>query len=121
LQDILRGQLGFEGVVFSDDLSMAGARTLEGQALSYTEAALAALAAGCDMVLLCNQSLPQPDGSKPLDELIAGLTQAHLQGTWCMDERSEERRLELLPRFASPDWDRLMVSSAYMQALDWLP
>jgi hypothetical protein len=38
-----------------------------------------------------------------------------------MNERSEERRLELLPRFASADWDSLMVSSAYMQALDWLP
>ena len=38
-----------------------------------------------------------------------------------MDERSEERRLALLPRFASPDWDSLMVSPAYMQALDWLP
>jgi len=121
LQDILRGRLGFEGVVFSDDLSMVGARTLEGRALSYTEAALAALTAGCDMVLLCNQSLPQADGSQPIDELIAGLTQAHLQAAWRMNERSEERRLELLPCFASPDWDSLMVSPAYMQALDWLP
>jgi len=72
-------------------------------------------------VLLCNQSLPQADGSQPIDELIAGLTQAHLQAAWRMNERSEERRLELLPRFASPDWDSLMVSPAYMQALDWLP
>jgi beta-N-acetylhexosaminidase len=107
--------------VFSDDLSMAGARVMNGQALSYTEAALAALAAGCDMVLLCNQSLTQTDGTAPIDELIAGLTQAQVQGTWRMDERSEERRLALLPRFASPDWDSLMVSPAYMQALDWLP
>jgi beta-N-acetylhexosaminidase len=121
LQDVLRGQLGFEGAVFSDDLSMAGARVMNGQALSYTEAALAALGAGCDMVLLCNQSLAQADGTAPIDELIAGLTQAQVQGVWRMDERSEERRLALLPRFASPDWDSLMVSPAYMQALDWLP
>jgi beta-N-acetylhexosaminidase len=73
------------------------------------------------MVLLCNQSLTQTDGTAPIDELIAGLTQAQVQGAWRMDERSEERRLALLPRFASPDWDSLMVSPAYMQALDWLP
>ena len=55
LQDILRERLGFTGAVFSDDLSMAAARQLDGRALSFTEAALAALNAGGDMVLLCNQ------------------------------------------------------------------
>ena len=57
LNDILRSQLGFGGAIFSDDLSMAGARVLGGRAVSYAEGAIAALGAGCDMVLLCNQSL----------------------------------------------------------------
>ncbi|MDD2713823.1 MAG: beta-N-acetylhexosaminidase, partial [Simplicispira sp.] len=57
LQDILRGKLGFDGAIFSDDLSMEGARRIDGALVSYTDAAVVALQAGCDLVLLCNQSL----------------------------------------------------------------
>jgi beta-N-acetylhexosaminidase len=121
LNDILRGQMGFGGAIFSDDLSMAGARVLDGQQLSYTEAAVAALQSGCDMVLLCNQSVPASEGGGlAIDALIAGLTEAQLKGLWQAREASEERRLRLLARQPAIDWDALMVQPEYMHALDWI-
>lgn len=65
LQDILRQQLAFDGVVFSDDLTMQGAIDAN-QDESIVANAQAAIYAGCDMVLVCNR----PDLA---DELLAGL------------------------------------------------
>ena len=68
LQDVLRGKLGFDGLIFSDDLSMEGASTAGG----IPERAQAALAAGCDMVLLCQN----PAGQEELLESLGSIEMA---------------------------------------------
>ncbi len=118
LGDILRGQCGFTGAIFSDDLSMEAARLIDDKRVSYTQAAVTALNAGCDMVLLCNQSV---DGGEAVDELINGMVEAVVKEQWIPCEASDLRRLALLPTTPAPDWDALMVQPSYMQALSLLP
>ncbi|MDH5612008.1 MAG: beta-N-acetylhexosaminidase [Gammaproteobacteria bacterium] len=110
LKKILRDRLKFQGVIFSDDLSMEAA----GIGGSYGERALLALDAGCDMVLVCNH----PDGvldviealgdySNPASQLR--LTRMHGKGT--ID------RNELL---ASTKWRQVNKMIAELDDSPWL-
>lgn len=64
IETMLRGRFGFEGIVFSDDLSMSGAEVAGG----YPERARAALDAGCDILLVCNN----PRGADEVLESLDG-------------------------------------------------
>ncbi len=113
LNEILRSKFGFEGAVFSDDLSMEAGRYIDGQLLSYTDAALAALDAGCDMALLCNQSVGE---GATLDELLDGFSVATASGRWLPDAASEVRRRALLPATPALDWTTMSESPRYRRA-----
>lgn len=63
LQTVLREQLGYKGLIFSDDLSMEGAKVAGGP----NDRAKAAMNAGCDVILVCNDT-------PALDEVIDGLS-----------------------------------------------
>nr|WP_163503101.1 beta-N-acetylhexosaminidase [Halomonas socia] len=91
---LLREELGFKGAIFSDDLSMAAARV----AGSHGQAALAALDAGCNMVLVCN------DRGAALDVLDACAGRADKRPAKLRYRRARPN-LEALPALAR--WRRV--------------
>lgn len=106
---LLRGQLGYKGIVFTDDLCMGAITATRGIA----SAALDALDAGSDLPLICHDPLPH------LDELADGLAR-ETNGFAAADR---ERRLKRFTRkLASPSpwkqqrWDTLLEQSAALLA-----
>ena len=80
LKEVLRNRLGFQGVIFSDDLDMEGASVAGG---AYSERAKSALSAGCDMVLVCNNRTAAIEVLENLgqhDDPVAHLRLARMHG-----------------------------------------
>lgn len=106
IEDILRGQLGFRGVVFSDDIGMAAAEGIG----DIRQRIDAHLAAGCDLVLACSPSV--------VDQAIAASSQC----TPC-----DAERLSALQGAAAATWDSLIRNPqhdqfiAQLAALDAIP
>jgi beta-N-acetylhexosaminidase len=88
LRDILRGRLGFEGAIFSDDLSMEGA-SVAGDVVS---AGRAALAAGCDMVLVCNDVQRADTLLDGLDDTREPRSRVRIAAVRAQPERRDEAR-----------------------------
>ncbi|MGH8583001.1 MAG: beta-N-acetylhexosaminidase [Gammaproteobacteria bacterium] len=74
LNEVLRGELGFQGTIFSDDISMSGAACIG----DFPGRARAALAAGCDMVLLCNSPDQIPSVLRGLEDYHDPVAQLRL-------------------------------------------
>ena len=100
LHSVLRQELGFEGVIFSDDLSMEGASV----AGSVVKGAELALEAGCDAVLICNR----PDLA---DQLLSKLKVSKAK-----QAQSATRLNRLMPQAPAFPWDTLQNEVEYQHA-----
>ncbi len=100
LKEMLREQLKFTGIIFSDDLDMQGASCISD---NYTKRAQTALEAGCDMVLVCNNREAVTD---VLDNLVYNVT-----------DKTSQHLLKMHGK-AVMNWDALIKTEQWQQAVD---
>jgi len=103
IRDVLRGELGFQGVVFSDDLSMGGAAAACGDVMTRVRQALSA---GCDMLPVCNNRA----------SVIELLTHLEVEP----EPASSLRLVRLHGRSGAPDRTELEASPEWLRARDLL-
>jgi beta-N-acetylhexosaminidase len=103
LQDVLRGQLGFDGVIFSDDLTMEGA----GAAGGYAARIRAALNAGCDMGVVCNNRQGALEVLDAVQDFVP-------------DAKSSARLQRMRGKPAISDWSKLQESKRWQETRGWL-
>ncbi|WP_457673663.1 beta-N-acetylhexosaminidase [Thiolapillus sp.] len=101
IQEVLRRRMEFQGVVFSDDLSMAAANV----GGSYAERAALALEAGCDMILVCNN----PDGA---NQVLSSLVD------YC--EPVSQARMARMHGRGHPDMRQVHEDPRWSQAMHYL-
>lgn len=110
LRDILRERLGFQGVIFSDDLNMGAAASGGGPA----QRARAASEAGCDMLLVCNN---RPAALEVLDAFADHRDPAAELRLLRMHGRGHHERLNLHER---PEWQQGVQCVAVLETLETL-
>ena len=103
LQEILRKRLGFDGVIFSDDLTMEGA----GAAGGYAARIRAAMQAGCDMGVVCNNR----QGALEVLEALEG---------YVPDPHSSKRLERMRGRPAIDSWAALETTPRWLETRRWL-
>jgi len=99
IQEVLRTRLGFDGAIFSDDLSMAGAAF----AGNYPDRAQMALKAGCDMILVCNA----PGAADDVLESLSNLPPDPLRA-----QRLD--RFRGRTRFDARIWKRIQLTNPFL-------
>ncbi len=108
LNGVLRQELGFDGVIFSDDLSMAAAEV----AGSFSDRARIALDAGCDMVLVCNH----PEGAQDVLQSLEGY-----QNTVSQVRLARMHGRKGMPFAELMDDERWILATAHINAMDDSP
>lgn len=127
LQDIIRDKLKFEGVLFSDDLSMKGAQA----AGNVSARVRAAIEAGCDIALVCNDRIAAHEAAKAAQDLpypnqsriktMCGqvpLWQGDLESTCRQFEYWQQAKENVLDRFFSAQSDVSMANDINIKTLD---